>query len=75
MKIAAKYYFNKDVSQLDLAQCAVLAAITQNPSANNPARYPDDNRERMEHCLDNMLRLGHITKAEYDEWYKQHKKT
>lgn len=66
VKIAAKYYFNKDVSQLDLAQCAVLAAITQNPSANNPARFPETNRLRMETALKNMLRLGYITQEEFD---------
>ncbi|MBR2696501.1 MAG: transglycosylase domain-containing protein [Parasporobacterium sp.] len=66
VKIAAKYYFNKDVSQLDLAESAVIAAITQNPSANNPARYPEENRKRMEHCLDNMLKNGHITQEEKD---------
>ena len=67
VKIASKYYFNKDVAQLDLAQSAVIAAIMQNPSANDPARFPEENRKRMVHCLDNMLALGHITKAEYDE--------
>ena len=67
VKIAAKYYFNKDVSQLDIAESAVIAAITQNPSANNPARYPDKNRQRMEACLDKMLEKGHITQEEYDE--------
>lgn len=67
VKVAAQYYFNKDVSQLDVAECAVIAAITQNPSANNPARYPENNRKRMETCLKNMLAHGHITQAEYDE--------
>ena len=67
VKIAAKYYFNKDVSQLDVAECAVIAAITQNPSANNPARYPEKNRKRMEACLDKMLEKGHITQEQYDE--------
>ena len=66
VKIAAKYYFNKDVSQLDIAESAVIAAITQNPSANNPARYPEKNRKRMESCLNKMKELGHITQEEYD---------
>lgn len=67
VKIASKYYFNKDVSQLDVAESAVIAAITQNPSANNPARNPEKNRRRMEACLNKMLEYGHITQAEYDE--------
>lgn len=66
VKMAAKYYFNKDVSQLDTAQCAVIAAITQNPSANNPARHPEKNRRRMEKALNKMLEYGHITREQYD---------
>lgn len=67
VKMAAKYYFNRDLSQLTTAQCAVIAAITQNPSGNNPARHPEDNRKRMETCLEYMKKNGHITQSEYDE--------
>jgi len=67
VKMAAKYYFSKDVSQLSVAECAVIAAITQNPSANNPARHPETNRKRMEICLEYMKKNGHITQAQYDE--------
>ena len=67
VKMAAKYYFNRDLSQLTTAQCAVIAAITQNPSGNNPARHPEENRKRMETCLEYMKKNGHITQSEYDE--------
>lgn len=67
VKMAAKYYFNRDLNQLTTAQCAVIAAITQNPSGNNPARHPEDNRKRMETCLEYMKKNGHITQSEYDE--------
>ena len=67
VKMAAKYYFNRDLSQLTVAQCAVIAAITQNPSGNNPARHPEENRKRMETCLEYMKKNGHITQSEYDE--------
>ena len=67
VKMAAKYYFNKDVSQLSVAECACIAAITQNPSGNNPARYPENNRRRMEVALNYMLKNGHITQSQYDE--------
>ena len=67
VKMAAKYYFNRDLSQLTVAQCAVIAAITQNPSGNNPARHPEENRRRMETCLEYMKKNGHITQSEYDE--------
>ncbi|MBR3004815.1 MAG: transglycosylase domain-containing protein, partial [Lachnospiraceae bacterium] len=67
VKEAAKYYLNKDLSQLTISECAVLAAITQNPSANNPALHPEKNRQRMNAVLANMLENEHITQAEYDE--------
>lgn len=64
---AAKNYFNKDVSALTLSECAVIAAITQNPSGNNPIRHPEKNMKRRNHVLDAMLEQELITKAEYDE--------
>ncbi len=36
VKVAAKRYFNKDVSDLTLSECTVLASITKNPSRLNP---------------------------------------
>ncbi len=67
VKTAAKFYFNKDVSKLTISEAAVIAAITQNPSANNPARHPDKNQKRAKISLDYMKKNGHITQAEYDE--------
>ncbi len=67
VQAAALNYFNKDVSELTLSECAVIAAITQNPSKYNPIRHPEWNVKRMTTVLDYMLRLGYITQAEYDE--------
>ena len=64
---AAKYYFGKELDELTISECAVIAAITQNPSAYNPARYPENNWSRAQICLANMLENGHITQEEYDE--------
>ncbi len=67
VKTAAKFYFNKDVAQLTVSESAVIAAITQNPSANNPARHPEKNKKRASTCLEYMKKNGHITKEQYDE--------
>ncbi len=69
VQVAANYYFNKDVSELNLTECAALAAITKNPSKYNPVSGPDDNKERRETVLDKMLELGKITYEEYDKAY------
>ncbi len=64
---AAKRYFNKEVSELTISESAVIAGITQNPYYMNPIRYPETNAKRRTKILNNMLKEGHITQAEYDE--------
>lgn len=67
VQAAANNYFNKDVSELTLSECAVIAATTQNPYSNNPIRFPENNKERRDKTLSNMLEFGYITQAEYNE--------
>lgn len=69
VQVAANYYFNKDVSELSLAECASIAAITKNPSAYNPDKNPEDNKVRRKTVLDKMLELKKITQEEYDSAY------
>ncbi len=67
VEAASKRYFGKSASDLTLSEAAVIACITQNPSGYNPIRHPENNAKRRKVCLENMLRLDFITKAEYDE--------
>lgn len=67
VQAAALRYFNKNVYELNLSECAVIAGITQNPSKNNPILHPDENAKRREKVLKNMLEQGYITQSEYDE--------
>ncbi len=67
VSVASERYFGKDVSELTLSECAVLAAITQNPSKYNPISHPEENATRREKVLNNMLEQGYITQEEYDE--------
>lgn len=67
VQAASQRYFNKSVSDLTLSECAVIAAITQNPSRLNPITHPDDNAKRREKVLNNMKEEGYITQEEYDE--------
>jgi penicillin-binding protein 1B len=61
---ASQDYFGKDVSQLDLAQCAMLAGLIQSPSRLNPFHHPDRAIERRNLVLDSMVETGAITKDE-----------
>lgn len=67
VQTASLRYFNKDVSDLTLSECAVIAAITQNPSGYDPVKHPEDNAKRRQRVLDNMLEQGYISQEEYDD--------
>lgn len=67
---ASLRYFDKDVSELTLSECAVIAAITKSPTGYNPITNPEANATRRESVLTEMLTLGYITQAEYDEALK-----
>lgn len=67
VQAASLRYFNKDVSELSLSECAVIAGITKNPSAYNPISHPEGNQARRDLVLSNMLTQNYITQSEYDE--------
>lgn len=67
VEAAAKRYFGKSAGELTISEAAVVASITQNPTRYNPIHHPESNAGRRKKCLDNMLKLNFITKAQYDE--------
>lgn len=67
VQTASQKYFNKDVSELTLSECAVLASITKNPTRLNPVTHPENNASRRLLVLQNMLEQHCITKKEYRE--------
>ena len=69
VKEAALYYFNKDLSELSLEECAYLAGINNSPNSYNP--FSDKDRtekisKRTKTVLNQMIEQGYITKEEYD---------
>lgn len=64
---AAQRYFGKNAADLSLSEVAVIAAITQNPSAYDPTVYPENNAERRETVLTKMLKQGYISQEQHDE--------
>ena len=63
----ARAYFNKDVAQLTLAECAFLAILPKSPSNYDPVRHHDRALQRRNFVLAEMLRNGFITRAQHDE--------
>lgn len=64
---ASRRYFGKDVSELTLSECAVIAGITKNPSGYNPIVHPQENAKRRKKVLNDMKEQGMISKAQYDK--------
>ena len=65
---AAREYFGKEVWNLDLAECAALIGITNNPSLYDPYIGPESkarNKTRQELILHEMYDQGYITYEEY----------
>ena len=65
VQAASKKYFNKDVWDLNLSECATLAGITQNPTKFNPITNPKANAKRRKEVLDHMLDQKYISQDEY----------
>ena len=61
VKTAALRYFGKEVSDLTLSECAVLAAIPKSPSGYDPLNYPENNRDRRMLVLNKLLERGDIS--------------
>ncbi|WP_254062458.1 PBP1A family penicillin-binding protein [Acidobacterium sp. S8] len=64
---AAQAYFGKDVRQLNLQECALLAGLIQSPSRLNPYRHAARAMERRNVVLDAMVETGAITKDQAEE--------
>jgi len=62
---AASFYFGKNISDINLAESAFLAAIPRNPTYYSPLSHPDHTNQRKEVILKRMQELGFITE---DEW-------
>lgn len=64
---ASRSYFAKDVSELSLSECAVIAGITKNPTGYNPITFPEANAKRRKQVLDDMKEQGMISQKQYDK--------
>lgn len=69
VKMGAKYYFDKELSDLNLAECAFLAGINNSPNSYNPFKENANNEKiktRAKTVLSKMLECKDITKDEYE---------
>ena len=64
---ASQTYFGKDVSELSLAESALIAGITKNPTTYNPLINPEKSIRRQNLVLNAMLEQEYISQEEYDQ--------
>ncbi len=67
VQAAAQTYFGKDVSKLDLAQCALLAGLPNQPTNVSPYRDKKAAEAQRGRVLDNMLEQHYITAPQYTQ--------
>ena len=58
VEAAAQAYFGKNIGECTLAECALIAGITQNPSQYDPLIFPDEAKTRAQIVLDRMWELS-----------------
>ena len=66
VKTAAEFYFSCEISELSLAQCASIAAITRAPAYYDPVKNPENNLKRRNIILAEMRSQGYISDDEYE---------
>jgi penicillin-binding protein 1A len=65
---AARFYFGKDVGQLDLGQMAMLAGLPQSPSNLSPRSHPEAAKRRQIHVLNRLAETKKVSAAEAKKW-------
>ncbi len=65
---AARYYFGKDVKDLNVGEAAVLAGLPQSPERLSPRKKPERAKERQIEVLNHLVQYGKITKDEAQKW-------
>lgn len=71
IQAASNRYFGKDVSELSVAEAAVVAGITKNPEKYNPIKNQEENEKRRALVLGNMLEQEMISQSEYETAMKE----
>jgi len=64
IEAASENYFGKPVTDLNLAECAMLAGLPQAPTKYSPFRYPEKAKQRQIYVLNRMATEGYVTEAQ-----------
>lgn len=76
---ASKFYFDKDIDELNVAEAATLIAITNAPTKYNPLRENpnpswnwgtgmEENKKRRDYIIEEMYKAGTLSESEKEKW-------
>lgn len=65
---AARFYFGKSISDVDIGEAALLASLPKGPEEISPLKHPERAKERQRYVLSQMQRYGHITAAQAEHY-------
>lgn len=71
IQAASKYYFNKNVKDLDLNECAMLAGIPKSPNHYSPFNNLEEAQKRKAVVLQQMAKYGFISSSTAQKTAKQ----
>ena len=71
IQAASKYYFNKNVKDLDLNECAMLAGIPKSPNHYSPLNNLEEAQKRKAVVLQQMAKYGFISSSTAQKTAKQ----
>ena len=71
IKTASDVYFSKEPKDLTVTEAATLVGLCKNPSYFNPVRNPERSRERRNVVLQQMVKEGYLSEADYKKYSAQ----
>ncbi len=71
IEAAARYYFGRPASELNFAECTLLAGIPQRPNRFRPDRHPEAARRRQKTVLGMLVRRQLLTAGEAERIYAE----
>ena len=71
IKTASDVYFSKEPKDLTVPEAAMLVGLCKNPSYFNPVRNPERSRERRNVVLQQMVKEGYLSEADYEKYAAQ----
>lgn len=68
---ASRYYFGKDASELTAYEAAVLAGLSNSPSAYDPVKHPEASLKKRNDILHSMYEVGYLSEDQYQDYISQ----